>query len=139
MARRKKAAPRWEFDYGETHYTLDVGRDLTMGRLVQIKHWYPNLGTMSNMVAGLVQGDPEAWACAIWAARKSAGESEVTEPRRMKDFSVWDLMADDDLDEDEDETADVDAEDEPAPRPTSPPISGSSSSSTISEDDTSDC
>lgn len=134
MAKKKKA-PRWQFTYGDKEYTFDVGRDLTMARLKQIKQWYPNLGAVNHMVVGLVAGDPEAWSCAIWSARKSAGELDVPEPNRMKDFSVWDMIADEEIDEDEDEQEEgLEGE-----RPTSSPSTGSERTSTPSEGGTSDC
>lgn len=131
---RKKQAPRWEFTYNDKHYVLDVGRDLTMSRLLHIKQWYPNLGTMNRMVVGLIEGDPEAWACAIWAARKSAGETEVTEPKRMRDFSIWELMADEDLDDEDEENDDESESEVEGDRPTRPPTLSGTSSSTASED-----
>jgi len=131
---RKKAAPRWSFTYNDKDYILDVGRDLTFARLRQIKQWFPNLGTLNQMIVGLASGDGEAWACAVWAARKGADETDVTEPNRMRDFSVWELMADDEVDEvDDDDEAAV-----PGERPTSSPTSASTKTSTGSEGGTSD-
>lgn len=131
MAVKKKKAPRWAFTYESNDYVIDVGRDLTFSRMRHIKQWFPQLGSINQVVIGLVNGDPEAWACAIWAARKAAGETDVPEPHRMKDFPIWDLMADDDVDgEDDEDGSGVDGE-----RPTSSQTTGSTKTSSISEPD----
>lgn len=133
MAVKKKKAPRWQFTYNDKDYTLDVGRDFTFARMRQVKSWFPQLGSVNQMVIGLVNGDPEAWACAVWCARKSAGEADVQEPNRMRDFNLWELMADEDIDEG-DEEQEGDGEE----RPTSSPTHDSTMTSTSSEGDTSD-
>lgn len=87
--------PRFQFRFGGKTYTFDAMRDLTASNVRHFKGWFgPDLGRVNPFVVALVQGDPDAWACAIWAARKAAGETNVPEPRNLPDFSVWELMAD---------------------------------------------
>lgn len=123
--------PRWKFTFQGTDYVFDVMRDLTASRVRQLKVWYgPEIGRVQPFIVAMIQGDPDAWACAIWCARKQAGEVNVPEPKDI-DFSIWELMS---SDQEEDE-----AEPKPeaaGPVPTQTP--GSSETSSSSETSTSD-
>jgi hypothetical protein len=77
-------------------YTFDLEKELTVGRLRQIKQWFgPQLGRYGTFFRALADMDPEAMLCVYWVARLSAGEQNVPEPNQIKDFSIadWDMEA----------------------------------------------
>lgn len=135
MTRRQVESPKWKFTIGDKEYIFDVMRDLTASRARQIKSWYgPELGRVQRFIVAMVEGDPDAWAAAIWCARKAAGEKNVPEPRNMEDFSIFDLMSQD-QDEDEEDTG---TEDDEAVRPVPTQTPSGKRTSKSSGTDTSD-
>lgn len=65
--------------------------DLTMGVLRQFKQWFgPQYGKFLTFTQLLLEGDAEAWACAIWLVQRNAGE-KPRNPQYM-DFAIGDLM-----------------------------------------------
>jgi hypothetical protein len=85
----------WAVNYGGKTYEFNAHKDLTVGNLRHIKQWYgPELGRWSPFILALGQGDPDAWACAIWIVRRKAGETNVPEPNMMPDFAIGEMMKD---------------------------------------------
>lgn len=92
--------PLWKLKYQDPSwdeprtYTFDPQKELTVGRLRQIKEWYgPEVGRYLAFIQAFAQGDPEAALAALWIVRTTAGESDVPEPDRMPDFSMGDFYA----------------------------------------------
>lgn len=94
-------------------YPLDLTELLTLSNLRKIKQWYGlELGGMISFQEAFRLGDPDAVACAIWMARRAAGDENVPEPQNMPDFSIIGFF--NGLDED----VDAQAEDGDTPDPT---------------------
>lgn len=122
-------------------YTFDLEKELTLGRLRQIKAWFgPQLGRYGTFFRALAEMDPEAMLCVYWLARLSAGEANVPEPNQMEDFSLadWDMET---ATPEEDPERPTEGEDAPTPGLTETPttsdtdISGSSQPSATSQDE----
>jgi hypothetical protein len=97
---------------GATEYVFDP-KMLTQSRLSQIKAWYgAEIGRYNNFIEAFFEGDPDAAKCAVWVARKAAGEPNPPEPMQMEDFSMAQWIK-------PGETAEV--EDESEGKPTDPP------------------
>jgi len=78
-------------DYRE--YQLDLEKELTVGRLRQIKAWFgPELGRYGSFFTAFSQLDPEAVLCAVWIARTAAGDKNVPVPNDMEDFAISDVF-----------------------------------------------
>jgi hypothetical protein len=121
----------WRIKVGEKSYPFDV-QMVTVEALKHVKQWFgPELGRYNNFVSAFFDGDPDAALCAIWIARRAAGETDVPEPKQMNgDFTLnqW-------LDtEEEPEVEDADSANPtgatPAPISESTPTSDSSGQST---------
>jgi hypothetical protein len=84
-------------------FKLTVGEDeyvfspemLTQSRLSKVKEWYPQRGPFeppiyryNDFITAFFDGDPDAAKCAVWIARKAAGEPNPPEPQQMEDFSL---------------------------------------------------
>ena len=83
---------RWQLNYKDKQYEFDADRDLTVGNLRAIKKLYgPDLGRYQLFVLALGQGDPDAWASALWMALKAANVKPLPAPD-MLDFSVGPMM-----------------------------------------------
>jgi hypothetical protein len=73
---------------GEHEYVFSPEM-LTQSRLSKIKEWYgKELGRYNNFIEAFFEGDPDAAKCAVWVARKAAGEPNPPEPNQMEDFSL---------------------------------------------------
>jgi hypothetical protein len=73
---------------GEHEYVF-APEMLTQSRLSQVKSWYgKELGRYNNFIEAFFEGDPDAAKCAVWVARKAAGEPSPPEPNQMEDFSL---------------------------------------------------
>jgi hypothetical protein len=73
---------------GEHEYVF-APEMLTQSRLSQVKQWYgKELGRYNNFIEAFFEGDPDAAKCAVWVARKHAGEANPPEPNQMEDFSL---------------------------------------------------
>jgi hypothetical protein len=76
-------AQQWLLTVDEKKYPFDVTM-LTPEVLKHIKQWYGReLGRYNNFIEAFFEGDPDAAVCAIWVARRAAGETEVPEPKQM--------------------------------------------------------
>lgn len=91
-------SPRWMLrpEEGE-EYDLSLDDEVMCSHLRQIQKWYPHIPTYLALYNGLIMGDPDAVACAIWICRLSenlrrqaAGDDLIPNPnpRDMDDFSV---------------------------------------------------
>lgn len=122
-------ALRWKLTFEGKEYVFDAKRDLTVSALRQIKEWYGvELGRNMTFQAALLQQDPEAALCALWLARKAAGEENVPEPNRMPDFSVTELF-EEGFEETEGKEPDPTTEVPPTPGSTETPTSSGTSGS----------
>lgn len=94
--------------------------DLTAGALRQMKGWYGReYGAFMPFMQLLATGDVDAIACAMWLAKKKAGEKVPADPSFI-DFNVGDFeaLADDPDEDEEDEEGDANpTESEPTPEP----------------------
>jgi hypothetical protein len=112
---------------GEQEYTFKPEM-ATVGALRQVKQWYGSeLGRYNNFIAAFFEGDPDAAVCAVWMARKAAGESNPPEPSQMGDFALtsWINL-----------TSEKDEEEVPTEgEVTSPPTQDSTETPTSSETD----
>ena len=82
--------------------------DIKVSFLRQAKQWFgPAYGKYLPFVQMLMEGDGDAWCCAVWLCQKNAGEKP--KPPQFMDFSVGDVMLSslDDDDQDDDVPADV--------------------------------
>lgn len=105
--------------------------DITVGRLRQIKAWFPELGAYIRLVTAIQVLDPDAALCAVWIARKAAGEANPPDPNQMDDFPLNVFLETVPLPEEDEEEAEAD--------PTSPaPTLSSTRTRRKSADDTSD-
>ena len=87
------AGLRWRLSYDGHEYTFDAERDITVSGLRKIKEWYgPELGRNLSFQNALLQQDPEAVLCAVWLARRAAGEANIPEPNQMDDAPMNDLI-----------------------------------------------
>jgi hypothetical protein len=113
---------------GEHEYVF-APEMLTQSRLSQVKQWYgKELGRYNNFIEAFFEGDPDAAKCAVWVARKAAGEPSPPEPNQMEDFSLAQWIK-------PGETA---VEDESEANPTElPPTLDTTETPTNSSDDTS--
>ena len=92
---------------GGHEYTL-ARSDIRVGVLRQFKQWFgPQYGKFLTFVQLLMEGDADAWCCALWLCQKNAGEKPKS-PQFM-DFSVGDVM----LSGNDEEDADVDGDEDP--------------------------
>jgi hypothetical protein len=106
--------PIWKLEYKDPaweesrEYMFDPQKLLTVSALRQIKGWYgTEIGRYLTFINAFAQGDPEAVVCALWLARRDAGEDGVPEPNKMPDFSVGDFFSEF-IAADDDEDAEVD-------------------------------
>lgn len=105
--------PLYRFTVGDQPYTLDRS-ELTTGVLRTFKQEFgPQYGKFLPFVQLLMEGDADAWSCAIWLAQRNAGEKP--KPLRIIDVAVGDIMLSEPHD-DEDE----DGEDENPTEPIEP-------------------
>jgi hypothetical protein len=75
--------PEWRLKVDENEYAFDV-KMVTVEALTHIKAWYgKELGRYNNFIEAFFEGDPDAAKCAIWIARRAAGEQGVPEPKAM--------------------------------------------------------
>jgi hypothetical protein len=75
--------PEWRLKVDDKNYAFDV-KMVTVEALSHFKQWYGSeLGRYNNFVEAFFEGDPDAAKCAIWLARRAAGETNVPEPRQM--------------------------------------------------------
>jgi hypothetical protein len=73
---------------GENEYVFSPEM-LTQSRLSKIKEWMgPEIGRYNNFIEAFFEGDPDAAKCAVWVARRAAGEPNPPEPNQMEDFSL---------------------------------------------------
>jgi hypothetical protein len=115
---KKRKDDLWNIHYGDDEFVLRGG-DLTVGVFRQFSQWYgPAYGKYATFIALLVEGDADAWACAIWLVHRAAGV-KCARPQNL-DFAVSDVMMKQEQDEDE-FVEDEDEDEEPvSPDPTSP-------------------
>ena len=129
------ATIKWNLKYDGRDYYYDPDKHLTVGRLRQIKQWFPQLGTWNAFNQGFYQGDPDVLACIIWIVRNANDEKGVPEPNMIPDFSVGEFM---DSFHDASVVEDEDPEGEPQPPAGGDQTPDSSGTSTSSETDISD-
>jgi len=81
-------AQQWLIKVDDKEYAFDATM-VTVEALHHIKQWYPKrgeepaLGRYNNFIEAFFEGDPDAALCAVWIARRAAGETEVPEPQKM--------------------------------------------------------
>ena len=97
-------------------YTL-ARSDITVNALRQFKQKFgPKYGKFLVFVQLLMEGDADAWCCAIWLCKKNAGEKPL-KPMELMDFAVGDVMLsgndDDEADTEEDPTTPTSEESPP--------------------------
>lgn len=97
----------WQIEHKGDQYLLSQG-DLTAGVLRQFKQWFgPSYGKYLIFVQLLMEGDVDAWACALWLVLRNAGVKPLPAHPANLDFSVAELMSasqDETADEEEDPT-----------------------------------
>lgn len=109
----------WKLKVDGKDYTLSAS-DLTVGNLRHAKQWFgAPYGRYLPFIQMLIEGDCDAVACAIWMARRAAGE-RPPEPSAMGDFVVSDFFSV--ASEEEDEEGEPNPT-EPLPTPGSQPTS----------------
>lgn len=82
-------AELWRCQFNGDDYLLE-DRDLTGGRLRQMKQWFgADYGAYIPFLGLLVRGDVDAVACALWIGDQKAGRT-VVEPSRL-DFNFGDV------------------------------------------------
>ncbi|MBV9805213.1 MAG: hypothetical protein JO130_18590 [Solirubrobacterales bacterium] len=87
----------WRITYEGEKYTL-ARTDITVGVLRQMKSWFgPAYGKYLSFVQLLIEGDADAWACAIWIVLRASGRN-IRTPQNL-DFAVSEVMAADDDDD----------------------------------------
>lgn len=75
---------------GETREYSFGARDITVGRLRQMKAWYgPEYGAYLTFVQLFLQGDADAIACALWICLSKDGVNK--EPKYI-DFEPYDIF-----------------------------------------------
>jgi hypothetical protein len=83
MGRKEHPMIRWLLTVDEKKYPFNM-KMVTAGVLIHIKQWYgTELGRYNNFLEAFQQGDPDAAKCALWIARREAGEKEVPEPKNI--------------------------------------------------------
>lgn len=98
---KPKRRELWKISYGDEQFTL-YNSDFTVGRLRQMGQWYgPLYAKFSTLVQLLIEGDANAWACAIWVAHHAAG-LKCRRPQDL-DFAISDVMQDPDAEDEDDE------------------------------------
>jgi hypothetical protein len=108
---------------GEREYVFSPEM-LTQSRLSKIKEWFgPEIGRYNNFIAAFFEGDPDAAKCAVWVARKAAGEPSPPEPPQMEDFSLAQWIKPGETAEDETEGNPTEGEELPTPDTTGIPTS----------------
>lgn len=90
--KQDKQVSYWRFKLAEDGPEYELKRsELTMGVLRQFKAWYgPPYGKFLTFTQLLLEGDAEAWGCAIWLCQRNAGE-KPRNPQNM-DYAIGDLM-----------------------------------------------
>ena len=125
----------WKIKVDGKEYELRT-EDLTVGNLRHCKQWFgAAYGRYLPFIQMLIEGDCDAIACAVWMARRAAGERNVMEPSQMGDFVVSDfftVIQEDDEDESEPDPT------EASPTSDSQPTSEGSDSDTSSTSSTSE-
>ena len=86
-----KSMPPIRLDIDGKPYVLDLDEQLTCYKLIQIKGWYPELGSITHLLMAIFRGDPDAMACVAWLVKEAAGELDVLEPP-YQDFSVGEVI-----------------------------------------------
>ena len=88
MGREGNTMADFKLTVGEQEYVF-APEMLTQSRLSHIKSWYGSeIGRYNNFIEAFFEGDPDAAKCAVWVARKAAGEPNPPEPMSMEDFSL---------------------------------------------------
>lgn len=122
--------PEWRLKVDDKQYTFDV-KMVTVEALTHVKQWYgKELGRYNSFIEAFFEGDPDAAKCAIWIARRAAGETNVPEPKQMDGAFTLNQWLD---------MSDVDEEVEGDPNPsgdTSPQTPASTEISTGSGENT---
>jgi len=99
---------------GGSEYTLHRD-EITVGVLRGWKQKFgPQYGKFMTFTQLLLEGDADAWCCAVHLVQKNAGENP--KPPEFMDFAVGEVM----LGAAEDEEAGPDPEREPDPTPAAP-------------------
>jgi hypothetical protein len=120
---------RWLLTVDDQKYPFNM-KMVTAEALLHIKGWYgKELGRYNNFLEAFSEGDPDAAKCAIWIARRAAGEVEVPEPKKIDgSFSLTQWL---DVEDDEPEEAEAPnptgATSPPTPVSTETPISSGES------------
>jgi hypothetical protein len=105
-------AQQWLLKVDDKEYAFDATM-ATVEALVHIKQWYgKELGRYNNFMEAFFEGDPDAALCAIWIARRAAGEAEVPEPKKMSGAFTLNQWMD---------TPEVQEDEVKAPNPTGAP------------------
>jgi hypothetical protein len=132
MAEKEKPG-RWRLTVSEggdeKDYVFVPKTDVTVSALRQIKAWFPDIGRYIQFYSAFLEGDPDAALCALWIARKKAGETEVPEPNKLGDFAIggfYEAIGDEDEDEESDPTSGAAT---PTPSSTRTPTSSESATS----------
>jgi hypothetical protein len=101
---------RWNLPYKGEQYEFDADRDLTVRNLSFIKKLYgPDIGRYQLFILALGQGDPDAWACAMYLALKNANYKPLPKTPEFVDFSVGVVMEQAAEDVEKDDSAAEDA------------------------------
>lgn len=118
----------WKVRHEDKDYKFDLSM-LTVGRLRQIKKWFPEIGRYGPFNVAVLQGDPEAALCVAWIVKQEAGESNVPEPEKMGDFAIGDFYQGIEIIEDDANAAPVDPTPAPTPASTETPTNSESDTS----------
>ena len=120
-------SPQWQVTVDGVDSIYDPWVDLTLGRMRQIKQWYPDIGTVRAFNTAFLNGDPDAMACVLWIIALKAvrpGQPNPPDPRQMADFQVGSVVASTNL------TPDLQHDADPTP-PAMEATSGQSPDSTL--------
>lgn len=130
------SGPTWTLKYQDPtwdaprEYTFEPQKLLTLSALRQIKAWFgPDLGRYLAFIQQFAQGDPDAAVCALWLARKAAGEPEVPEPLRMPDFAMGEFYAGFEPGDEEEDADPLNTAESPMPVSTATPTPSAPSTS----------
>jgi hypothetical protein len=108
-------APLWKFKLDDgAEYEL-YAREFTVGILRHFKQWYgAAYGKYLVFIQLMFEGDCDAIACALWLAKRNAGE-KPKEPRLL-DFSVSDFFTTQPADDEDDEVEESDVKESDPPQ-----------------------
>lgn len=123
---------RWSLTYKGKDYEFDATQDLTVSVLRTIKQQYgAELGRWANFILAMGQGDPDAWATAVWVCLRKNGVTPLPALDQI-DFAVGEMMSESTVLTGNDEAA-ADPTPQPEPEPVPIPASPAETLTTSSD------